>query len=171
MSSYYLAIEPPAPDLGRLSLLMGRLGDRSPLPHITVIEPPLLSDGLSWQSAARDVASHSEPIAISVGEPRTFGDRVLYLAVEAPGLLELRRHLLDVIAPTGAESRVGEAHPYVPHLTLAVARRGRRLSSHDALEHVRLQIVAFTATELVLFRREDARSEYCAWQRFPFAMS
>ncbi len=170
MSSYYLAIEPPAGDLGRLSLLMRRLGDPAPLPHITVIEPPLLSDGLSWQSAARDVAARCEPIAISVGEPRTFGDRVLYLAVEAPGLLELRRHLLDLVAPNGEESRVGEAHPYVPHLTLAVARRGRRLPSPDALEHVRLQIDAFTAKELALFRREDARDEYHAWQRFPFAM-
>jgi 2'-5' RNA ligase len=162
---------PPTTDLGRLSLLMRRLGDPSPLPHITVIEPPLLSDDHSWQSATRDVVAQSEPITISVGEPRTFGDRVLYLAVDAPELHKLRRHLLDAIAPAGDGSRVGETHPYVPHLTLALAHHGGSLPRHDTLDLFPLHVDAFMATQLTLFRRDDARDRYRAWQRFPLAAS
>jgi 2'-5' RNA ligase len=150
---------------------MRRLGDPSPLPHITVIEPPLLSDDLSWQSATRDVVAQNGPIPISVGGPRTFGDRVLYLAVDAPELHRLRRHLLDAIAPTGDASRVGETHPYVPHLTLALARHGGFLPRHNTLDLFPLHVDAFTATELTLFRRDDARDRYRSWQRFPFTAS
>ena len=167
VSTYYLALEPPARDLGRLSLLMRRLGDTSPLPHVTVIEPPLLSCDLSWMDAARDVAAHSQPIDVSLAEPRTFGDRVLYLAVDAPELTELRCRLLGAISPAGDESCAGDLRPYVPHLTLVVARHGGRLPTYNTLDPKLLHVDTFTAFELTLFRHEDDHRGYRAWRRFP----
>lgn len=169
MKSFYLAIEPPAHDVGRLSLLMRRLGDPSPLPHVTVVEPPRLSSDLSWLGAVSDVIAHTRPFAIEVKTPRTFGDRVLYLAVDAPQLTDLRRRLLAVIERLGDESHSDDTPPYVPHLTLSIARQGHALPSYDKLDPLLVKADAFEATELTLFRRDDAQHAYRAWRRFPLS--
>src|ERR1700677_2542039 len=97
--SYYLAIEPPPVDRARLSLVMRRLGNPSPLPHITVVEPLRLSPDLSWWDSVMDVGTRSGPVSIALQGVRTFDDRVLYLGVDAPTLAVLRHQLLDVTGP------------------------------------------------------------------------
>lgn len=165
MRSYYLAFELPARERGRLSELMRRLGDTSPLPHITLIAPPLLSEDLKWLAAVRNVARHSEPVTVTIGEPRTFGERVLYLAVASESIGALRDRLLQALGRTSAEDL---ADVYVAHLTLAVARRHRALPALDPPDAASLEAVTFTARELTIFRR-DAPDEYRPWRRLELA--
>ena len=164
--SYYLAIEPPPVDRARLSLVMRRLGNPSPLPHITVVEPPRLSPHLSWWDAVTDVGAEAEPIEIEPRGVRTFDDRVLYLAINSTSLIDLRRRLLDAIAPSTIEhSRTDDDQPFVPHLTLVMARRGRPLPDLEAIEPLAAHFEAFQAVELTLFRRDVAAHAYRAWRR------
>jgi 2'-5' RNA ligase len=170
--SYYLAIEPPPVERARLSLVMRRLGNPSPLPHITVVEPPLLSPDLSWWDAVTNVAINTQPVEIEPQGVRTFDNRVLYLAVHAPSLTDLRRRLLDVTRPMATDpSSVGEAPPFVPHLTLAIARRGRPLADPQTIEPLVANLEAFQAIELTLFRRDIAAHGYRAWRRASLAAS
>jgi 2'-5' RNA ligase len=166
MRTYYLAIEPPAHELGRLSALMRRLGDPTPLPHITVVTPPELGPEPTWLGVVEEVATQSEPVTITIGEPRTFDDRVLYLSVDSSAIGALRRQLLEAIEreATGPVARENEA--YVPHLTLAIARRGRRLPTPEQVDPLAVRVDAFVARELTLFRRDEPAPSYRAWRRF-----
>jgi 2'-5' RNA ligase len=164
--SYYLAIEPPPVDRARLSLVMRRLGNPSPLPHITVVEPPRLSPDLSWWDAVTDVGAEAEAVEIEPRGVRTFDDRVLYLAINSTSLAQLRRRLLDAISSaTDVHPRAEDIQPFVPHLTLVMARRGRPLPDLEAIEPLVAHLEAFRAVELTLFRRDVAAQAYRAWRR------
>ncbi len=169
MRAYYLAIEPPAHELGRLSSLLRRLGDPSPLPHVTVVAPPELGTELSWLAAVQEVAAQSGPVAISIGEPRAFGDRVLYLSIDSSTIAELRHALLAAIGRDGQGPTTHDDEPYVPHLTIAVARRGRRLPDLQRVRSLLFDVAPFDARELTLFRRDGPAQSYRAWQHFAFA--
>lgn len=165
MRSYYLAIEPPAQELGRLSLLMRRLGDSTPLPHVTVVPPPLLPPELTWLERVRDVAARTPPVSMNIGEARRFDDRVLYLAVDSPELGALRRRVLEAIDPTSMQD------DFVAHLTLAVARHGKKLPTLEGLDPLLVSIDRFSAPALTLFRRTRTGERYHAWQRLAFEQS
>lgn len=163
--SYYLAVEPPPVDRARLSLVMRRLGSLSPLPHITVVEPPRLSAELAWWDAAMKVGSASVPILVEPDGVRTFDDRVMYLAVYAPSLIDLRSRLLEAISPERGGSSPGDEQPFVPHLTLATARRGRPLPELHTIQPLVAHLEPFVAVELTLYRRDIAAHGYRAWRR------
>jgi 2'-5' RNA ligase len=162
--SYYLAVDPPPVDRARLSLVMRRLGNPSPLPHITVVEPPRLSPELSWWDSVVDVGTKSEPIEIEPDGVRNFDGRVLYLGVHAPSLADLRHRLLDVVAPARDHPSVSEEQPFVPHLTLTIARRGRPLPDLEKIEPLVAHLEPFRAVELTLYRRDIAAHGYRAWR-------
>lgn len=165
--TYYLAIQPPVQELGRLSSVMRRLGDPLPIPHVTVIAPPELSPDLSWLTAVRDAAAQSGPVTVTIGEPRTFGDRVLYLSLASTTIGDLRHRLLEAISPNGTKTH--DAEPYVPHLTLAIARRGRALPSLETVRPMLFPIPPFDAAELTVFRRDGSAQPYRAWEHLAFA--
>jgi 2'-5' RNA ligase len=171
--SFYLAVEPPAVDRARLSLVMRRLGDPSPLPHVTVVEPPRLSSDLSWWQAVKEtVSATKEPVAIHPEGVRTFDDRVLYVALHAPHLAALRQRLLDAIAPASNDrASCGEVQPFVPHLTLVVARHGKPLPDPEAIEPLVAHFDPFPVLELAIYRRDLAAHAYRAWRRVPLGSS
>lgn len=167
--SYYLAIEPPARERGLLSRLMRRLGDSSPTPHVTVIAPPQLCEDLSWWPAVNEVMHTTAPMSIAVSEPRTFDNRVLYLSVEAPMLEDARAQLLQAVhAATSEAVRDHDHRHFIPHLTLAVARRGRPLPTLDDVRPLLFEIGSFEATGMTLFRRDGAAEPYRPWRRLAF---
>jgi 2'-5' RNA ligase len=169
--SYYLAVEPPPVERARLSLVMRRLGNPSPLPHITVVEPPLLLTELSWWDSVVDVGIKSEPIQIEPDGVRTFDGRVLYLGVHAPSLIDLRGRLLDAISPGKDHSSVSEGQPFVPHLTLTIARHGQPLPDLEKIEPLVAHLEPFRAAELTLYRRDIAVHGYRAWRRVSLGTS
>ncbi|HEY1760954.1 MAG TPA: 2'-5' RNA ligase family protein [Acidimicrobiales bacterium] len=163
--SYYLAVDPPPVDRARLSLVMRRLGNPSPLPHITIVEPPRLSPDLSWWELVVGVGAASAPVEIETEGVRTFDDRVIYLALNSPSLADLRCRLLDVItSDAGEQSSADERRTFVPHLTLAVARRGRPLPHSEKVEPLVAHLAPFRASELTLYRRDIAAHGYRAWR-------
>jgi 2'-5' RNA ligase len=140
---------------------MRRLGNPSPLPHITVIEPPRLSTDLSWWEPVTEGGMNSRPVEIEFHGVRTFDDRVLYLAVHSPSLGVLRHRLLDATD----QPNILEGQPFVPHLTLVVAHRGRPLPDPKKIEPLIAHLERFRAVELTLYRRDIAAHGYRAWRR------
>ncbi len=171
MPSFYLALEPPANESSRIADVMSQLGDRSPLPHITVIPPQGLGPDLAWLPVVRHTVAHCQPVMVKLGKPGTFHDRVLYLAVEATNLATLHVRLSDSLRASAAD---GEDHfedrDFVPHLTLAVARRGRALPPYHNLVAVLDDLPRFEATAVAVFRRDGAHERYRAWQRLALAV-
>jgi hypothetical protein len=57
---------------------------------------------------------------VVVGEVDHFGDDVVYLKVDSPGLVDLHRSFVQAIGPTSEEiANFHEMEGFVPHLTLS----------------------------------------------------
>ena len=165
MPTFYLALEPPSYQRTRLARVMRQLGDRSPLPHITVIPPRGLGPDLSWLPPARSAVAHCQPVTVALGSVSTFHDRVLYLSVTAIGLDNLHRRLVDALREVVDLGTDVNARDFVPHLTLAVARRHRTLPPHDGVVALLGDLPPFETGEVTVCRRDGQSDHYRAWQR------
>ena len=66
-----------------------------------------------------DMLGHT-PLSVVVGEVDHFGDDVVYLKVDSPGLVELHRSFVQAIGPTSEEiANFHEMEGFVPHMTLS----------------------------------------------------
>ncbi|HQU26156.1 MAG TPA: 2'-5' RNA ligase family protein [Acidimicrobiales bacterium] len=159
--STYLALEPP-PDIRReLREAMTHLGVRDAVPHVTLVAPPEIPTGDTWTAALREVASTTAPFAVRLGGVASFDGRVRYLAVEGEGVYALRGALE---AALGLAPR---SEPFVAHLTLAVARRGRPLPEVADGAIPSSVHRAFLAVAVVLFARSAPGASYVGVRSYP----
>lgn len=119
-----------------LHLTLKFLGD-------TALEP----EELAW--AARSPCAGIGALDLSLGDVDSFGDPpfVIWLGVGGPGLDALTALAADLDAAMAALGFPPENRPFVPHLTMARPRRGRRTERPDG---IRVPTVSFRANALLL---------------------
>jgi 2'-5' RNA ligase len=171
MTSYYIAAEPPKRHLQRIAAAMRQLGNPLPTPHITVTAPSGLAPSLAWLDDVSNLVAHHLQFNIVLGEVDTFKGRVLYLSVQSPGLAQLHEDIGEILAPSQElTTRLPENRPYVPHLTLAIARQTAELPPfHDVVSTLR-DLEPFLAVEVTVFRRDGTVAPYRPWLRLPLAI-
>ncbi|HUX04128.1 MAG TPA: 2'-5' RNA ligase family protein [Acidimicrobiales bacterium] len=168
MYRYFVGVDLPAEHRSRIANVMRRLGDPLPVPHITVKDPTGLTPDLHWLAPVRAAVAQSPPFTVTIGPPGHFGVRVLYLSVSCPDLEVVR----DMIQRAMQRDHV-EASPntldqeFTPHLTLWVARHGRRAPPLEEYASSLSGLEPFQVDELTVFRRDEARPPYHAWLRLP----
>ena len=150
----------------RIATVMRQLGDHWPVPHITVKSPNGLTPDLKWISRVRIVAEQVAPFRVKIDQPGTFGDRVLFLSVDSPGLVELHRRVLDVVSRA---VDIDAERVFVPHLTLSISRHAQGLPPFEELVSTLRDLEAFEVFDLTVFRREESSSHYQSWTRLPLA--
>ncbi len=171
MTTYFLGVEVPVDTRRRLSRTMRRLGDDHPLPHVTLVAPPLLDESLDWLEPMRSTASQFPRFELSFGAARTFDDRVLYLAVESAPLVELHSRLLTALGASPKQKAAHETSPYVAHLTLAVARGRRALPPYEAALAELGALHPIAVRSVVVFARGAGDAQYHARRRLRLATS
>jgi 2'-5' RNA ligase len=168
MTRYYVALQPPADRRNRLSDAMRAMGDPWPIPHVTVVAPPGLSQDLAWLPVVRDAARQCAPFDVTIGRSGTFANRVLYLAVTSPELLRLERVVRGDLLHLDPR-RYAEDRPYEPHLTLARGRDGSDIFDHGELVATLEESGTFRVRELVVFHKDDPDGHYDVWARLPLS--
>lgn len=169
VAEYFLGIEPPETQLKLIAQVMIRLGDRAPVPHITVVPPRVLAPDLAWLAAVRRVTSRSLQPRIEFGSVGLFGDRVVYLSVRSPMLERLQRRLLEAALPSRSRSDAyTEDQKYIAHLTLVDLRHANdEIVRERVLQGEQLLPLApFVAKHVVIFRRANGEGRYRGWKRF-----
>lgn len=163
LTRYYLALEPPSELRAALGRLMRSLGAHHPVPHVTLIAPPDLSDDRAWLEPAARVARATAPFLVRLGPLDSFDDRVLFLAVDSPEAVLLRDRLVEAL-----ELEVRGAD-FVPHLTLAQASRRRPLPALSDEDVVPVMGQPFSAEALYVFAQDEPDRPYRAERSLPFA--
>ncbi len=161
--SRYLALQPPPRVRRELAGVLADLGMRDVGPHVTMVAPPELPADDAWLDAVRAVAARTAPFPVRLGEVASFDERVRYLTVEGDGVTALRGALE---AALGLAPR---AYTFVPHLTLARARRDRPLPEVDARAIPARVRRPFLVTDLGLFTRPRAGAPYARTRSFRLA--
>jgi 2'-5' RNA ligase len=149
---------------------MKLLGDPWPVPHITLKAPDGLTPDLSWLAKARDIAARTPRFDVTIGAPRTFGTRVLYLSVEGSALEHLHRELAKIVSHAdGVEHNSSDSRSFTPHLTLSVAHEGLGVPPIGSWAATLHELETFEVTELTVFRRDVPSTHYQLWATLPLS--
>jgi 2'-5' RNA ligase len=126
---YAIVATPPEAYQRRIVAWRSRwLGDgerRAVEPHVTVKAQGGLTDDLAWLDRVRAVCATFSAFVVALTGPAMFGDHVVYLGVESPGIVSLHRRLVEAVAPPPALiEQYFELDQYTPHLTLGQSEWG-----------------------------------------------
>ncbi len=167
---YFVGIRPPRAHSLLIAHAMRLLGDPWPVPHITLKSPNGLTPDLDWLRRIRELAAQTPRFDVAIGSPRTFDDRVLYLAVEGAALESLHNYIAKIFSRVEVhEGGSSRARSFTPHLTLSVAREGHRLPPIGSWTLSLNGLESFEVAELTVFRREVSATHYDAWATLPLA--
>ncbi len=160
----FVGLRPPPVLAGRALAWQRSLGHEITEPHVTLKAPGRLSG--PQISACREACRQALPFQVRVGGVGRFGERVVFLRAEGPGLTALHRAL---VAAVGQEPGGFELDGYHPHLTLAVNWRPMRLgqswaevlaSAEAEFADLERTPLDFTAREVVLYRKDAPGQPY-----------
>jgi len=150
---YFIGIVPPDADKERIDRFRNRWASNRigevVEPHITVKAQGGLTEDLAWLDRVREVCSSFRRFQLSLAEPETFGDAVVFLSVRSDEIYELHRRLVEAVSPSPELiKRYFEGEYYHPHLTLGQTHFG--MSGPEILE-----------------MKREARSALAPWPVFP----
>lgn len=170
MYRYFIGIRPPQTQSILITHVMNLLGDPWPVPHITLKAPDGLTPDLNWLTKVREIAAQTPRFDVTIGAPRSFGNRVLYLSVEGAALERLHDDLSKIVShANGFEHDPSDARSFTPHLTLSVAHEGHGLPPIGAWALALHDLETFEVTELTVFRRDVPSTHYQPWATLPVA--
>lgn len=157
MVEYFIGIVPPVECRKRIRHFRERWHSARHVvtePHITVKAQGGLTEDLAW---VRHVCSAIDPFAVTLEEPRGFGETVVYLNVYAPGLMTVHKRLVETMSlSVETLQHYFEGDLYVPHLTLGQSAWGMTQGElREMYRQARVELASlgtFTAFGLQIFR-------------------
>ena len=128
---YFIGIVPPVEYMKLIEQFqrkwMNKLGVE---PHITLKAQGGLTSNKAWLPKVQRICADLKPFRISIGEPKDFGENILYLSVNSAALHDLHQKIVQAIAPSeDLIKQYFELDAYVPHLTLGKEQYGRNIST------------------------------------------
>jgi 2'-5' RNA ligase len=157
---FFIAVVPPEP----CKTLISQAFPSKIEPHITIKAQGGLTVDQRWIEAVRSVAGRFRLLHVNLGEPRLFGDKVLYLSVLSEDLVRIHSALVDAIGP--ADNLVKsyfEGELYVPHLTLKMLKGTEDVGGLlNAAESRLSPYPEFTSSWIRVYRQDSVDGPYRA---------
>lgn len=173
---YFIGIVPPEDQLNKLKEFRNRWPanriDEIVEPHITLKAQGGLNEDENWLAAVRRAAGDFPAFQIQLGEPRFFGEDVLYLSMDSPELEQLHRVLVHAVGTLPEQiEQYFEMDQFVAHLTLAKTAYG--LSRSDLKEMKRMAneqlkpSFAFKVHSVRVYRKSALQQKYEKYMDIP----
>ena len=161
--TFFIGITPPPEFAARVLAWQAKLEHVVTAPHVTLLAPAGLPEE-RWQSVAEQVAARHAPAPVTLGGVDGFGDRVIFLRVDAPKLRFIHADLVATLGEAPGEFALENFHP---HLTLALSWRRMNVDweeavsgAHSAFADLAAEPLTFTASALALFGKAEAGQPY-----------
>ena len=128
---YFIGIVPPEEYLERVKHFQNKWIKQSGVePHITLKAQGGLTLDKRWIDQVQKVCETFKPFQMSLGEPKYFGDTILYLSVNSHNLHELHQEIVRIISPSEELiKQYFELDAFIPHLTLGKEQYGGNIST------------------------------------------
>jgi 2'-5' RNA ligase len=167
--TFFLAVTPPEAFTARVVEFQTQIGHVMTPPHITLLAPSQRPEA-EWVELAQTVAGRHHPAEIALGGVGTFGSRVIFLTPTAPSLQPIHD---DLVRTQGGPPGEFDLKNYHPHLSIALSWRPLAVSWDEALTQAKRAFgeldgapLHFTASELILFRKDVSGGIYTPQARF-----
>ncbi|QHJ69141.1 2'-5' RNA ligase family protein [Planococcus halotolerans] len=173
---YFIGVVPPESELEKLKEFRNqwpanRIDDLVE-PHITLKAQGGLSADESWLENIKEAAAGFPGFPVQLGEPRFFGEDILYLSMDSPELQELHETLVKAAGATPEQiEQYFELDLFVAHLTLAKTAYGlsrEELKEMAAAASKELApYPAFTIESIRIYRKSDGQQGYVKYMDVP----
>jgi 2'-5' RNA ligase len=162
---FFIGIVPPPEVYEQLHQIQSQFGDNRLEPHIT-IRPPVSPLQLEpWIQVIKSACAQVQPFDIQLTGTGFFGDRVLFVNVQSPGLNNLYQVIIPALRPFEPdELRRGE-DGFHPHLTLGRKWCGFTAANFVAMkqladQYLQADTLAFTITQIRVYYKPDNHGRF-----------
>lgn len=126
---YFIGIVPPQKEMTKLRDFRNQWPanriDKMAEPHITLKAQGGLTADEDWLDDVKQAAAEFPAFQIQLGEPRFFGEDILYLSMDSPELEQLHRVLVERVGITPEHiEQYYEMDQFLAHMTLAKTTYG-----------------------------------------------
>lgn len=139
---YFIGAPIPGNYKNKIEILRAEFKFLTTEPHITIVPPPALPEDDMFIKDVIEVCKNIKPFEVKLNNLGQFGNRVLYVSVNAPGLIKLYEKLFETL------NLEKEKRGYTPHLTIVKQRPNRPIDIEKIRS--RAEIKLLPASEYIL---------------------
>ena len=162
---YFIGAQIPENYKNKIEMLRAEFKFFTTEPHITVIPPPLLPDEDTFIKDLIKLCNETAPFKINLNNLGQFGNRVLYINVDSPHLIELYDKINNTL------NFKKEKRGYTPHLTIVKKRPGRTIDMERVKKRAEIKLIPateYTLKSITIFYQPKEHSIYIPYMEIPF---
>ena len=133
-------------------------------PHITIVPPPALPDDDFFIKSLVEVCKEAKSFKVKLGHLEQFGNRVLYVSVDAPELINLYENIFEAL------KLEKEARGYTPHLTVVKQRPRRPIDIDNVKKRAAAKLVPsheYILNSIVVYHQPKENFVYMPYMEIP----
>lgn len=160
---YFIGAPIPKIYKNKIEMLRAEIRFFTTEPHITLVPPPALLDDDSFIEKVVEVCKTIEPFNVKLNKLDQFANRVLYVSIDSPELVNLYKKLYENL------NLQEKKREYTPHLTI-VKQRPRRPVDLDSIRK-RAEIIPtleYTLNSIIVYFQPKEHSIYVPYMEIPF---
>lgn len=156
----------PIPDnyKSKIEMLRAEFRFLTTEPHITIVPPPALPDDDSFIREVVEICKKTAAFKISLNHLGQFGNRVLYVSVQSPELINLYKNIYEAL------NLEKEKRGYTPHLTIVKQRPNRPIDIEKVKKRAEIKLipaVEYTLKSITVFHQPKERFIYVPYMEIP----
>lgn len=162
---YFIGIPIPKTYKTKIEMLRARYKFFTTEPHITIVPPPALPDDDHFIKEVIEICKKTKPFNIKLDNISQFGNRVLYVSVKSPELINLHNNIYSKL------NLEKEKRGYTPHLTIVKQRPGRKIDIEKVKQNAKISLVPypeFMLKSLIIYYQPKPKSIYIPYMEIPF---
>ena len=162
---FFIGVVPPPDVYAQLHQIQNQFGNNRLEPHIT-IRPPVSPLQLEpWLKPIERVCAQAQPFDIQLTGTGFFGERVLFVSVQSPGLNNLYYVMLPALRTFEPDELRKEEDSFRPHLTLGRKWCGFTASDFAAMkqladQYLQADAIAFKVTQIRVYYKPDNHGRF-----------
>ena len=163
---YFIGVSIPKSYKNKIEMLRAEFRFFTTEPHITLVPPPALPDEDDFVEEVVDACKTIAPFDIRLNNLDQFGNRVLYVSVDSPGLIDLHKKLYENL---GLQQ---ERRGFTPHLTLVKQRPRRPVDIAAIRKRAEIKLIPaleYTLNSVTVYHQPKERSIYVPYMEIPLA--
>ncbi|WP_342647870.1 2'-5' RNA ligase family protein [Mucilaginibacter sp. CSA2-8R] len=162
---FFVGVVPPPGIYEQLQHIQTQFGDNRLEPHVTIRPPVTVLHLAPWVQAIEDICATVEPFGIQLPGTGFFGDRVLFVSVQSPGLTQLHNLFIPALQIFEKEEISKNEAAFHPHLTLGRKWCGFTTDDFAAMkllvdEYLQASFVWFTVTQIRIYYKPDNHGRF-----------
>lgn len=162
---YFIGIQIPIKYKTKIEMLRAECRFFTTEPHITLVPPPALPNDDIFINKVINICNKTKPFQIELNKLGQFGNRVLFVNVNSPNLIDLHESIYKGL------NIQKENREFVPHLTIAKQRPKKHIDINAINERagkVLSPYLNFKLKSIVIYYQPKERSIYLPYMQIPF---